>query len=55
MTDGRFRLHRGRRWLGGLEAARQAGYPDTPDLNGYQQEGIGHLAMSVHRGRRWSG
>ncbi|MGA8756477.1 MAG: choline dehydrogenase, partial [Stellaceae bacterium] len=37
-----------------LEAARQAGYPETRDLNGYQQEGFGHLAMSVRRGRRWS-
>jgi choline dehydrogenase len=37
-----------------LEAAQQAGYPATPDCNGYQQEGFGRLAMSVHRGRRWS-
>jgi choline dehydrogenase len=37
-----------------LEAARQAGYPATPDYNGYQQEGFGRMAMSVHRGRRWS-
>jgi choline dehydrogenase len=37
-----------------LEAARQAGYPSTPDCNGYRQEGFGRLAMSVHRGRRWS-
>ena len=37
-----------------LQAAQQAGYPTTPDCNGYQQEGFGRLAMSVHRGRRWS-
>src|SRR5262249_41049378 len=37
-----------------LEAARQAGYPATRDFNGCQQEGFGRLAMSVHRGRRWS-
>jgi choline dehydrogenase len=37
-----------------LEAARQAGYPATPDHNGYQQEGFGRMAMSVHQGRRWS-
>jgi choline dehydrogenase len=37
-----------------LQAAQQAGYPATPDCNGYQQEGFGRLAMSVHRGRRWS-
>ena len=37
-----------------LEAAQQAGYPATSDYNGYQQEGFGRFAMSVHRGRRWS-
>ncbi len=37
-----------------LRAAQQAGYPATPDYNGYQQEGFGRIAMSVHRGRRWS-
>jgi choline dehydrogenase len=37
-----------------LRAARQAGYPATSDYNGYQQEGFGRFAMSVHRGRRWS-
>ncbi len=42
-------LHRA--WL---EAARQAGYPATPDYNGFQQEGFGRMGMSVHRGRRWS-
>jgi choline dehydrogenase len=37
-----------------LAAARQAGYPATADYNGYQQEGFGRMAMSVHQGRRWS-
>jgi choline dehydrogenase len=37
-----------------LEAGRQAGYPLTPDLNGYQQEGLGPMEMTTHRGRRWS-
>ena len=37
-----------------LEAARQAGYPATDDYNGFQQEGFARMAMSVHRGRRWS-
>jgi choline dehydrogenase len=37
-----------------LAAARQAGYPATADYNGHQQEGFGRMAMSVHRGRRWS-
>ncbi|HET6222138.1 MAG TPA: choline dehydrogenase, partial [Dongiaceae bacterium] len=37
-----------------LAAGRQAGYPLTPDLNGYQQEGLGPMEMTTHRGRRWS-
>ncbi len=37
-----------------IEAARQAGYPETADINGYQQEGFGRMDMTVHRGRRWS-
>ena len=37
-----------------VEAARQAGYPATADVNGYQQEGFGRMDMTVHRGRRWS-
>lgn len=37
-----------------LEAAHQAGYPLTDDLNGYQQEGFGDLHMTVGGGRRCS-
>lgn len=37
-----------------LEAGRQAGYPFTPDLNGFQQEGFGYLEMTVGAGRRCS-
>lgn len=37
-----------------LEAGRQAGYPITPDVNGYQQEGLGRLDMSVGQGQRCS-
>lgn len=37
-----------------LEAGRQAGYPQTPDINGYQQEGFGRLDMTVGGGRRCS-
>ena len=37
-----------------IEAGRQAGYPVTEDVNGYQQEGFGRMDMTVHRGRRWS-
>jgi len=37
-----------------VEAAKQAGYPETADINGFRQEGFGRLDMTVHRGRRWS-
>src|SRR5690606_40382004 len=37
-----------------IEAGRQAGYPITQDMNGYQQEGFAHMDMTVHEGRRWS-
>jgi choline dehydrogenase len=37
-----------------IEAARQAGYPVTADINGFQQEGFGRMDMTVHRGVRWS-
>lgn len=37
-----------------VEAGRQAGYPETPDYNGEQQEGFGAFDMTVWRGRRWS-
>ncbi len=37
-----------------IEAAKQAGYPETDDVNGYQQEGFGRMDMTVHKGQRWS-
>lgn len=37
-----------------IEAGRQAGYPFTADMNGFQQEGMGRMDMTIHRGRRWS-
>lgn len=37
-----------------LNAAEQAGYPLTDDINGEQQEGFGRMDMTVHRGRRAS-
>ena len=37
-----------------VDAGRQAGYPFTKDMNGYQQEGFGAMDMTVHKGRRWS-
>lgn len=37
-----------------LRGGEQAGFPITPDHNGYQQEGM-HVAQSfIHRGVRWS-
>jgi choline dehydrogenase len=37
-----------------IEAGIQAGYPETPDCNGFQQEGFGRMDMTVHLGRRCS-
>lgn len=34
-----------------LEAAQQAGYPLTEDMNGFQQEGFGWMDMTIHEGR----
>ncbi|XP_075431004.1 choline dehydrogenase, mitochondrial [Ascaphus truei] len=37
-----------------IEAAQQAGYPFTEDMNGYQQEGVGWMDMTIYKGQRWS-
>ncbi|HEY4972700.1 MAG TPA: GMC family oxidoreductase N-terminal domain-containing protein, partial [Steroidobacteraceae bacterium] len=37
-----------------LQAARQAGYALSDDINGFQQEGFGRLDMTVGGGRRCS-
>jgi choline dehydrogenase len=37
-----------------IEAAAQARYPRTEDVNGFQQEGFGRIDMTVHGGRRCS-
>ena len=37
-----------------IEAGRQAGYPVTEDMNGYQQEGLGVMDRTTYKGRRWS-
>ena len=37
-----------------FEAAEQAGYPMTDDVNGYRQEGFARFDRNVHRGRRLS-
>ncbi len=35
-------------------AVRQAGYPLTRDVNGFQQEGFGRFDRTTYRGRRWN-
>jgi choline dehydrogenase len=57
-TDGKLATTRGARanplhaaWLA---AGRQAGYPFTADMNGFQQEGFGDMDMTVGAGRRCS-
>jgi len=37
-----------------LQAAGEAGYPRSSDVNGFQQEGFGRMDMTVGEGRRWS-
>jgi choline dehydrogenase len=37
-----------------LEAAHQAGYSRTDDINGYAQEGFGRMDMTVRKGERCS-
>ncbi|MCB8879828.1 choline dehydrogenase [Acidisoma cellulosilytica] len=37
-----------------VEAAKQAGYPATADVNGFQQEGFGRMDQTVRKGQRWS-
>lgn len=37
-----------------MEAGQQAGYPFSADMNGFQQEGMARMDMTVHKGRRWS-
>lgn len=37
-----------------LRASREAGYPATDDVNGFQQEGFGRMDMTVGDGRRCS-
>ena len=37
-----------------MQAAVQAGYPQTSDFNGYQQEGAGMYQLTIKDGKRWS-
>lgn len=34
-----------------IEAGQQAGYPFTEDMNGYQQEGLGWMDMTIFKGQ----
>ena len=36
----------------GANKAEQAGYPLTEDMNGFQQEGVGRMDATIHRGQR---
>lgn len=33
-----------------IEAGQQSGYPFTDDMNGYQQEGLGWMDMTIYKG-----
>ena len=37
-----------------IDAAVEAGYPATGDMNGFQQEGFGIMDRTTRDGRRWS-
>src|SRR5258708_17764534 len=37
-----------------FEAAEQAGFSRTDDVNGFRQEGFGKFDRNIHRGRRLS-
>lgn len=37
-----------------IEAGQQAGYAYTDDMNGYRQEGVGPMDMTIKKGKRWN-
>ena len=37
-----------------VSAGMEKGYPQTNDMNGYQQEGFGPMDCTVYKGERWS-
>ena len=37
-----------------IDAAVQAGYAETDDVNGFRQEGFGRMDQTIHKGLRWS-
>jgi choline dehydrogenase len=56
--DGPFKVRRAdaenRLFKAWILAGREAGYPESKDLNGEHQEGFGRFDMNVHNGERWS-
>ncbi len=57
-ADGPLQVQGGKGWSplyrAFIEAGVQAGYPETADMNGYQQDGFGRMDMTVHDGKRSS-
>ena len=41
-------------WEAFLKASSQAGFAQSEDTNGFQQEGFGTMEQSIHQGRRWN-
>ncbi len=37
-----------------VQAGKEAGYPETRDFNGAQQEGFGPYQLTIREGKRWS-
>lgn len=37
-----------------IKAGVEAGFAETRDFNGYQQEGFGPYQLTIHNGKRWS-
>jgi choline dehydrogenase len=57
-TDGPLHVSRGKRdnplVQAFVKAGVEAGYPETDDYNGEQQEGFGPMEATIFQGRRWS-
>jgi choline dehydrogenase len=45
---------RSRIYSGFIRAGVEAGHKETPDFNGFQQEGFGPYQLTIRDGRRWS-
>jgi choline dehydrogenase len=51
VSDGR---SKSRIFSGFIQAGVEAGHKQTPDFNGFQQEGFGPYQLTIRDGRRWS-